>query len=66
MSIDDEFEDGPDVCENDYVFVLSPEGVLKTIIFPDELMEDPPEAVQRILDLLGVKSIHLIQPRTLH
>ena len=50
----DEFDD--DINEEDYVFVISPEGLLKTIIFPEELMEDPPEEVQKILNVLGVKS----------
>ena len=58
--------DTDDISEDDYVFVISPEGLLKTIIFPDELMEDPPEEVQKILQVLGVKSIHLVEPRTLH
>ncbi len=63
----DDFEDlDDDIEESDYVFVLSSEGELKTLIFPEDLMEDPPREVQKILRLLGVKNLHLMEPRTLH
>ena len=64
----DDFEDldDDDIEESDYVFVLNSEGELKTLIFPEDLMEDPPREVQKILKLLGVKNIHLMEPRTLH
>ena len=52
--------------DDDYVFVMSATGELKTIIFPEDLMEDPPESVQKILTLLGVRNIHLLEPRILH
>lgn len=64
----EDFEDidDDDIEETDYVFVLNSDGELKTLIFPEDLMEDPPREVQKILRLLGVKNIHLMEPRTLH
>ena len=56
----DDFNDG------DYGFILGPDGELKSIMFPEELMENPPNKIVKILKILGVKDIHQIEPKTLN
>lgn len=57
---DDEFDEG------DYGFVISANGELKSILMPEDLMDDPPIEIKRILKIFGIKNIHQLEPRTLH
>lgn len=57
---DDEWDDG------DYGFVVGPNGELKSLMLPEDLMEDPPIEIKRILKIFGIKNIHQLEPRTLH
>jgi hypothetical protein len=57
---DDELEDG------DYGFIIGPDGELKTLMIPEDLMGDPPNSVKRILKIFKIESLHHIEPRTLH
>ena len=56
----EEFEDG------DYEFVINANGELKSIMIPEDLMDDPPKSVARILKMFGVKDIHTLTRGTLH
>jgi hypothetical protein len=55
-----------DYDENDYGFIIGPDGELKTLMLPEDLMDDPPPKVRKILKILGIKNIHQMEPRTLH
>lgn len=57
---EEEFEEG------DYEFVISANGELKSIMIPEDLMEDPPKSVARILKIFGIKDIHTLTSGTLH
>jgi Mg/Co/Ni transporter MgtE len=57
---DEEFEEG------DYGFIIDPNGNLKGIIYPEDLMEDPPKTVKKILKIFNIANIHTIPDRTLH
>lgn len=57
---EDEWEEG------DYGFVISSEGELKSIMFPEELMNDPPIEIKKILKIFGIKNIHQLDPTTIH
>lgn len=57
---DDEYDDG------DYGFIISANGDLKTMMIPEDLMENPPLAVKKILKIFGIKNLHELEPRTLH
>lgn len=46
--------------DSDFGFLIDSEGNLKTVFGPDELFDEPPEAVQKILDMFGVDSAELI------
>ena len=56
----DDFEDG------DYGFIIGPNGELKSMMLPEDLMEDPPPEVRKILKIFGIKNVHQLEPRTLH
>lgn len=55
-----------DYDENDYGFIIGPDGELKTLMLPEDLMDDPPAKVKKILKILGIKNIHQMELRTLH
>ena len=48
------------VADSDFGFLIDNEGNLKTVFGPNELFDDPPESVQKILDMFGVDSAELI------
>ncbi|NBO28723.1 hypothetical protein EB118_18735 [bacterium] len=65
--IDIEAEDDEiDYEDGDFGFIIGADGVLKSMMIPDDLMEDPPKEIQRILKIFGIKNIHTIDSRTLH
>lgn len=57
---DEEFEEG------DYGFIISPTGELKSMMLPEDLMEDPPKSIKKILKIFGITDIHLLSEKTLH
>lgn len=59
-------EDFEEYDERDFGFIISPEGDLKSIMFPENLMEDPPKEIKKILKIFGIKDLHDIAPKTLH
>lgn len=58
--------DDDDFDEGDYGFIIGANGELKTMMLPEDLMDDPPIEVKRILKIFGIRNIHQIEPRTLH
>ena len=44
--------------ENDYGFIIGPDGELKHIFTPNEFHLDPPPVVRKILKLLGIKDVN--------
>lgn len=62
--IDDDFEGNFD--DDDYGFIIGANGSLKSIMFPENLMEDPPREIKRILKIFGIKDIHELGNNTLH
>lgn len=59
-------DDNDDYDGGDFGFVIGANGELKSIMIPEELMDDPPKEVKRILKIFGIKNIHQLEPRTLH
>ena len=57
---DDEFIDG------DYGFIITAAGDLKSVVYPEDLMDDPPTEIKKILRIFGIKNIHQFEPRILH
>ena len=62
----EEIEEQDDMDADDYGFIIGPDGELKSIMFPEHLMEDPPEEIKMILRIFGIDSIDDIDNKTLH
>ena len=57
---DDEYD------PSDYGFIISADGELKSIMYPEDLLGEPPEEIQLILKLFGIEDITELNNRTLH
>lgn len=66
LEASEEEKDYEEFDESDYAFVISPEGELKSIMFPEDSMDDPPKEIKRILKIFGIKDLNEIGPRTIH
>lgn len=57
-----------EIQEEDYVFVIGPDGKLKSVMLPDEeLTFNPPEEIKKIMDIYNVADLdYLSEPRILH
>lgn len=64
--IDDDNEELDTFDDQDYGFIISSTGELKSIMFPEELWEEPPKEIKKILKIFGIKNIHDLEPKTLH
>jgi hypothetical protein len=62
----EEIEEQDDMDADDYGFIIGPDGELKSVMFPEHLMEDPPEEIKIILQLFGIENLEEIESRTLH
>jgi|LauGreDrversion4_2_1035121.scaffolds.fasta_scaffold1115127_1 hypothetical protein len=49
-----------DIADDDYVFVISADGKLKTVLLPNDLPFLAPKNVQKILKIFGVTDIENI------
>ena len=61
-----EIEDNEDLSPTDFGFIISSDGSLKSLMIPEDLMEDPPDEVQVILEMFGIENVHQLENRTLH
>jgi hypothetical protein len=61
-----EIEEGEDLKPGDFGFIISSDGSLKSIMIPENLMEEPPEEVQLILEMFGIDNVHQLENRILH
>ena len=59
-------DDDDDFDDTDYGFIIDANGDLKTMMLPEELMDNPPSSIKKILKIFGIKDIHQFEPRTLH
>ena len=50
----------------DFGFIISADGELKSLMYPETLQGDPPEEVILILDILGIDLTAPKGTRTLH
>lgn len=60
---DEEFDD---YDPSDFGFVIAGDGTLKSVQFPESLMDDPPTEVLKILRIFGIKNIHTLVDHTIH
>jgi hypothetical protein len=57
---DDEYD------PSDYGFIISADGELKSIMYPEDLMGEPPEEIKLIMKLFGVGDLETSETRILH
>ena len=57
---DDEYD------PTDYGFIISADGELKSVMYPEELMGEPPEEIKLIMQIFGISDIETLDDRTLH
>jgi hypothetical protein len=63
----EEFDEGvDDFEEGDYGFIIGPNGELKSIMLPEDLFEDPPDEIKKILKIFGIQDIYAMSNKTLH
>lgn len=64
--IDIEVDEDLEFDDNDFGFIIGPDGELKHMMVPDDLMDDPPIEIKKILKIFGIKDLHTMGDRTLH
>lgn len=62
----DETNDDDEFTQDDFGFIIGPDGELKSVMYPEHLMEDPPEEVKMILQYFGIDDINTLENRVLH
>lgn len=55
-----------EISDEDYGFVLGPDGELKSVFLPDNMPFKTPKKVQRILKMFGIMDPHQLDDGTLH
>lgn len=62
----EEYEEEDEFSQDDFGFIIGPDGELKSVMYPEHLMEEPPEEIRMILQLFGIDDINTLENRTLH
>jgi hypothetical protein len=47
------------IGNEDYGFIIGPDGELKTMFLPEGFMLDPPPQVRKILRIFGIKDVNV-------
>ena len=55
-----------DYEDDDFGFIISANGELKSVMLPENLMDDPPLEVLMILKLFGITDLNEVDSKTLH
>lgn len=65
---DDLMDYAPDIQDEDYVFIIGPDGNLKSVMLPlDENAFETPDQVKKIMEIYNVTDLDLLcEPRVLH
>jgi hypothetical protein len=65
-AVDLEVEEDDDFDPSDFGFIISADGELKSIMYPEDLMEEPPEEIKLIMKIFGIADLDTSETRTLH
>jgi hypothetical protein len=49
-----------EIGDDDYGFIIGPDGELKHLFTPDDFLLDPPPVVKKILELLGIRDVNAL------
>jgi len=66
VEIEEYQEDEDEMHHDDFGFIIGPDGSLKSVMYPEHLMDDPPQEIQAILSVFGIDSFNELGNRTLH
>lgn len=56
-----------DIADEDYVFIIGPDGNLKQILLPDDIPFELPENINKMLEIFGINDVNsLAVSTTLH
>jgi hypothetical protein len=56
-----------DIADDDYVFIIGPDGNLKQILLPDEVPFELPENINKVLAVFNVNDVEsLVVSPTIH
>ena len=65
QEIDEMYE--TDISDEDYGFIVGPDGELKSLFLPDNVPFKAPKNIEKILKIFGIKDISNIdQDQTIH
>ena len=53
-------DDDDDFSDTDYGFIIDANGDLKTMMLPEELMDNPPSSIRKILKIFGIYKSFLL------
>ena len=63
----DEFLNGFDIQDDDYILVVGADGQLKNVFMPESEVFEPHENVQKIFSMFGITDVdYMSETRTIH
>ena len=65
LAIEDGMYDS-DIGDEDYGFILGPDGELKSVFLPDVIPFKQPKNIQKILKMFGIRDAEQLDSTTLH
>jgi hypothetical protein len=67
-AVQEQFDDVYDteISDEDYGFILGPDGELKSIFLPENMPFKPPKNIARILKMFGINDADQLDNNTLH
>jgi hypothetical protein len=62
----EDVEEDNDYAKDDFGFIIGADGDLKSIMYPEHLMGQPPEEIKMILEIFGIDDFDQVENRVLH
>ena len=62
----EDFDEQDEFSRDDFTIVIGPDGELKSLVYPEHLMSEPPEEVLAVLNMFGIEDFDSLETRTLH
>jgi hypothetical protein len=66
LAIEDGMYNENDIGDEDYGFILGPNGELKSVFLPDVVPFKPPKNISKIFKLFGIRDPEQLANTTLH
>jgi hypothetical protein len=62
----EDVEEDDAYAKDDFGFIIGADGDLKSIMYPEHLMGEPPEEIKMILEIFGIDDLDQVENRVLH